>query len=99
MSYAVAQRSREIGIRMAIGAHPTDVMRLMFRNAGALIASGIVVGLVGSLALSRSLSSLLFNLSPTRSLLPGWRACYARWLSLPATFPPEKRRTSIRCSH
>jgi putative ABC transport system permease protein len=95
MSYAVAQRSREIGIRMAIGAHPADVMRLMLKNAGALVASGIVMGLVGSLALSRSLSGLLFNLSPTDPVTLAGVAALLGAVALVASYLPARKATLV----
>ena len=68
MSYAVTQRSREIGIRMALGAHTGSVTRMIMRQATVLVVSGIAVGLLGAVALSRSLGGLLFHLSPTDPL-------------------------------
>src|SRR5204863_5230471 len=65
MSYAVAQRSREIGIRVALGAHPRDVLRMVLGHAFALAAVGVGAGLAAALALSRAIGSLLFDLSPT----------------------------------
>src|SRR5205085_1178633 len=64
MSYMVARRRNEIGVRMALGAQPRDVLRLIFGEAGRLYVIGIVVGLVGSFALSRYAESLLYGLKP-----------------------------------
>jgi putative ABC transport system permease protein len=64
MSYVVVQRSREIGIRIALGALPADILRATLREALMLALGGVLVGLFGALLLSRTLDSLLFGLSP-----------------------------------
>jgi putative ABC transport system permease protein len=64
ISVGVSQRTREIGVRMALGAHSRDVLRLVLREATALAVVGIAVGLAAAFALSRTLSTLLFDLSP-----------------------------------
>jgi putative ABC transport system permease protein len=63
LAYAVTQRSREIGIRIALGAHTRDVLRLILRQGMGWVLVGIVIGLAGALALTRFLSSLLFGVS------------------------------------
>jgi putative ABC transport system permease protein len=65
ISYGVAQRTQEIGIRMALGARHADVLAMVVRHGAVLAGIGLVVGLGGALALSRLLSSLLFQVSPT----------------------------------
>jgi len=65
MSYSVTQRSREIGIRLALGAARRDVMALVLRQAFAMVAVGVVLGLGGALAITRVLRTLLFNVTPT----------------------------------
>ena len=64
MSYLVGQRTGEIGIRVALGAQPGDVMRLVVRQGMVMMAAGLVVGLAGALATTRYLDSLLFDLTP-----------------------------------
>src|SRR5439155_17227425 len=59
MSYLVAQRTREIGVRMALGATRSSVLQLVLRQAGAMAVAGIAIGLVGALALTRFLATLL----------------------------------------
>jgi predicted permease len=63
MSYTVAQRSREMGMRMALGARQSNILRLVFRDGVPLVATGVVVGLGGALALARVLESILFGVS------------------------------------
>ncbi len=95
MSYAVTQRSREIGIRMALGAQPSSVMRMILRNAGGLIAAGIVVGLAGALALSRFLSGLLFHLSPTDPTTLAAVALTLIGVALLASYLPARQATRV----
>ena len=61
MSYAVTQRTREIGVRMALGAHSDDVMRLVVGYGMRLSILGLVIGLVGAWSLTRFISSLLYQ--------------------------------------
>lgn len=68
VSYAVAQRTREMGIRIALGAAPSKVRNLVVRNAMRMVVAGLVVGVAGALALSRLLGSLLWQVSPSDPL-------------------------------
>jgi putative ABC transport system permease protein len=95
MSYAVAQRSREIGIRMALGAHSSSVMSMILRNAALLAGCGIVLGLVGALALSRTLSGFLFNLSPSDPVTLGGVAILLTGVALLASFLPARQATRV----
>jgi predicted permease len=63
MAYAVAQRTGEIGIRMALGAHTGNVLRLVFTQGGRLVALGVLAGVAGALLLTRLLEKLLFGVS------------------------------------
>jgi len=71
VSYGVAQRRREIGIRTALGANPGNVLRLVFRQALRLAAVGLAIGVVAAVGLTRLLSSLLFGVGPTDPLTFG----------------------------
>jgi putative ABC transport system permease protein len=64
MAYSVAQRTQEIGIRMALGAQKSDVLRLVVRQGMILAAIGVVAGLVGAFGLTRVMASLLFSVRP-----------------------------------
>jgi len=95
VSYGVAQRTREIGIRMALGARNVQVLGLMVREGFRPIAAGIVAGIAGSAAVSRLLAATLFGLNPMDaisflgvSLLLGSVALVATWL-------PARRATRV----
>ena len=65
LAYSVNQRTREIGLRMALGAERSDVLRLILRQGMTLAVAGMALGLAGALALTRVLRSLLFGVSAT----------------------------------
>jgi putative ABC transport system permease protein len=65
ISYAVSRRTHEIGIRMALGADPRDILRLIIRQSMTLVVVGVAIGFPASLALTHLMSSLLFSLSAT----------------------------------
>ena len=65
VSYAVAQRTREIGVRMALGARKSDVLRMVLFRGAVLTAAGIALGLAGAVLLGRSLAGFLYGVSGT----------------------------------
>jgi predicted permease len=65
ISYVVGQRTGEIGVRMALGARPRDVAAMVLRQSGTVVLAGWITGLAGALALSRFMTSLLFQVTPT----------------------------------
>ncbi len=95
MSYAVVQRSREIGIRVALGADPRDVRGMVLRDALVLTLSGVSAGLAGALALSRVIASLLFQLSPTDPATLAAVAAGLTAVALLASYLPARRATRV----
>jgi len=71
MAYSVQQRTREIGIRVALGARPADVLRLLLGHGLLLTAAGVVTGLLAALAATRAMSALLFDVSARDPLVFG----------------------------
>jgi putative ABC transport system permease protein len=65
MAYSVTERTREIGIRMALGAASHDVLKMVMRHTLVLVAIGLVLGLAGSFALTRLIKSGLYGVTPT----------------------------------
>jgi putative ABC transport system permease protein len=64
LSYSVARRTREIGVRLAVGARPDQVRRLIIREGISLVAAGGIIGLAASVAASRMMAALIFGVSP-----------------------------------
>ena len=95
--YSVVQRRQEIGIRMAIGAQRTDVVRLVIASGLKLVAVGIALGLAGALALTRLLQSLLFGVTAhDPCVLRGTPPCCSRSRPWPVRYRRCERRASIR---
>jgi predicted permease len=95
MSYTVAQRLHEVGIRMALGAQSVDVVRLVLGQSLWLTLSGILAGLVGSLLLTNFLTSLLFNVKATDPATFGLVALILTFVALLASFVPAYRATNV----
>ena len=91
ISYLVAQRTREIGIRMALGAQARDVIRLVMRQGAALIVTGIAVGLFGAFALSRLLAGMLYGVSARDPLTFATLPLVLALIALVATWVPARR--------
>ena len=95
MSFTTAQRTHEIGVRMALGAQTSDIMRLVVGHGMALVVAGLVLGLLASLGLTRFLSSLLFNISPTDPLTFALISILLGVVALFACYLPARRATRI----
>jgi putative ABC transport system permease protein len=95
MSYAVVQRSREIGIRVALGADPAHILGTVLGQALRLAVLGVGAGLGGAVALSRTIASLLFELSPTDPATLGAVAVLLALVALLASYLPARRATRV----
>lgn len=95
MSYAVTQRTQEIGIRMALGARGIDVLTLILRNGLALTLSGVAIGISGALALTRLLRTLLFGVAPTDAFTFVAVSAALIIVALLACYLPARRATKV----
>ncbi len=95
ISYGVIQRTHELGIRMALGAQRSDVLKLVVRQAMILALAGVVIGLLAAWALTRLIKSLLFNVSVTDPLTFAVIAVLMILIALLACLIPARRATKV----
>jgi ABC-type antimicrobial peptide transport system permease subunit len=95
MSYVVSRRAHEIGVRLALGARPGAVLRLLLRQGMTPVAIGVAIGLIGALGLTRLMSSLLFGVSPTDPLTFAGVAALLVTVALLACYLPARRAMKV----
>jgi putative ABC transport system permease protein len=95
LAYAVAQRTREIGIRMALGAQRRQVLWMVLGQGAALTAIGIVVGLAGAIGLTRSLRGLLFEVTPLDAVTFWSVSAAFACVAIAACYVPARRATTV----
>jgi putative ABC transport system permease protein len=95
IAYGVTQRTQEIGVRVALGAQPADVIKLVLRNGAILALTGIAIGLVGAFALTRVIKSLLTDVSSTDPLSFIGVTLFLAAVALLASYVPARRATKV----
>jgi ABC-type antimicrobial peptide transport system permease subunit len=95
VSYTVARRSREMGIRLALGAAPTDVRALVLRGVVGMVGLGLVAGLLGAFVVTRTLSSFLYETSTTDPLTFVAVPALLLATALAASWIPAARSTRV----
>jgi ABC-type antimicrobial peptide transport system permease subunit len=95
MSYSISERTREIGIRVALGAQRLDVLKLAIMHGMKLALIGAGIGLGASLALTRLMQSLLFEVSPTDPLTFAGLAALLTGVAMLASYLPARRATKV----
>src|SRR5262245_52341443 len=92
---SVAERTREFGLRTAMGATPASIVSLVLRQAGRLALTGLVLGGIGAFALSRYLRALLFGVAPTDPVAVAFATLVIAFVALVACLVPARRAVRV----
>jgi predicted permease len=95
LAYSIAQRTREIGVRMALGADARDVRWLVLRQVGLMTAIGAVIGLAGALALGKSAQSMLYKISEADPVVMTLSVAFLALVALAAGYVPARRASRV----
>ena len=95
IAYSVAQRTKEMGIRRALGAERRDLVRLVLRQALSLAAIGSAIGIAAAFALTKSLKSLLFGVSPTDPIIFAGIALLLLFVAMLASYIPARSASRV----
>jgi len=95
VSYAATQRTQELGVRMALGASPRQILALLLRQGAQLVAAGLLFGLVGAWTLTRAMSHMLVGVSPSDPLTSLSVAALLSFITLLACWIPARRAMRI----
>lgn len=95
MSYAVSQRTQEIGVRMALGAQRRDILRMIGRQGAVIVASGLTIGLLAALAAGRLVSDFLVGITPSDPITYAGVSFLLATIACVATYVPTQRATKI----
>jgi predicted permease len=95
ISYSVERRSKEFGLRIALGAQPWDVLGLVMKQGAGLALAGVAAGLIAAFALTRLISSLLFGVKPTDPLTFASVTLVLATIALLASYVPARRATRV----
>jgi predicted permease len=95
LAYSVARRTRELGVRMALGARSIDIIRIVVVHSLALVGAGLVTGVVAALLLTRLIATLLFGVTPTDPIAFAGAITVLALVALAATYLPARRATRV----
>ena len=95
LSYSVSQRTQEIGVRMALGAERSHVLRLVLGQGVRLAAMGVVLGLVGAFGVTRYLKTILYNVTPTDPVSFAGVAGFLTLVAIIASYVPARRAMAV----